>query len=75
MAFRWRADYGPILTAGVVALRFQGDPDQDFQKKKTIFVMFQGGGVRTPCPPLDPRMDSATRRMYYMKNMQFWRRK
>ena len=74
MAFRWRADYGPILTAGVVALRFQRDPDKDF-KKKNYFCDFPGGGVRTPCPPLDPRMDSATRRMYYMKNMQFWRRK
>ena len=28
MAFRWRADNGPPLNAGLVALRFLGDPDQ-----------------------------------------------
>ena len=25
-------------------------------KEPYIFVIFQGGGVRTPCPPLDPHM-------------------
>ena len=33
---------------------------QDIQisiaKKPYIFVIFQGGGVLTPCPPLDPHM-------------------
>ena len=28
MAFRWRADDGPILNAGLGALRFSGDLDQ-----------------------------------------------
>ena len=28
MAFCWRADNGPPLNAGLVALRFLGDPDQ-----------------------------------------------
>ena len=28
MAFRWRADDGPTLNAGLVAFSFPGDPDQ-----------------------------------------------
>ena len=28
MAFHWRADDGPTLIAGLVALLFSGDPDQ-----------------------------------------------
>ena len=28
MAFHWRADDGPTLNAGLVALYFLGDPDQ-----------------------------------------------
>ena len=28
MAFRWRADNGPSLNAGLVALCFSEDPDQ-----------------------------------------------
>ena len=28
MTFRWRADDGPILNAGLIALWFSGDPDQ-----------------------------------------------
>ena len=28
MAIRWRADNGPPLNAGLVALGFLGDPDQ-----------------------------------------------
>ena len=28
MAFRWRANDGPTSNAGLVALRFSGDPDQ-----------------------------------------------
>ena len=28
MAFRWRADDGPTLNAGLVALWFLGNPDQ-----------------------------------------------
>ena len=50
MKFRWRADDGPILNAGLV---FQGIRTS-FAKKPYICVIFQGGGV--PLPPLDPRM-------------------
>ena len=45
MAFRWRADNGPPLNAGLVALRFLG------AKKPYVFVILGGGGVRTPCSP------------------------
>ena len=48
MAFRWRADYGQKLKAGLVALRFSGDRDP-YCLKSDIFVIFEG--VRTPCPP------------------------
>ena len=55
MAVRWRADDGPKLNAGSVALLFLMDLDQNFRiaKKPYIFVIFQGGGggVRTPCTP------------------------
>ena len=42
MAFRWRADNGPPLNAGLVALRFLGDPDQSY-----VFVILQGGSGPT----------------------------
>ena len=54
MAFRWRADDGPTLNAGLV---FQG-LRTSLAKKPYIFVIFQRGP--TPCPPpplLDPRMN------------------
>ena len=50
MAFRWRADDGPILNAGLVAMYFfRGS------KKPYIFVIFQEGSG-PPAPPLDPPM-------------------
>ena len=56
MAFRWRADDGPTLNAGMVALRyFRGGGS--IAKKPYGFVMFRGGGSGPPAPPpLDPRM-------------------
>ena len=54
-ASHWRANDGPTLNAGLVALLF-------FRDLGTLyFCDFSGGGggVRTPyLPPLDPRMDS-----------------
>ena len=49
MAFRWHADYGPILNAGLEALR--GIRTSIANKTK------RPGGGRIPCPPrLDPHM-------------------
>ena len=59
MAFRWHADDGQILNAGfkLVALRIlRISGDLEIAKKPYNFVIFQGVGVRTPCPPLDPCM-------------------
>ena len=49
--FPWRADDGPTLNAGLVALIISAISSI---KKPYIFVIFQG--VQTPCPPLDPHM-------------------
>ena len=51
MAFRWRADDGSTLNAGLV---FRG-VRASTAKKACIFEMFRGGGP-DPCPPLDPRI-------------------
>ena len=40
--FRWRADDGRTLNAGLVALGFSGDPDQ-YCKETLYFCDFQGG--------------------------------
>ena len=57
MAFRWRADDGPTLKAGLVAAIFQGI--RTCIARKLYFCDFSGGGgVQTPCPPLDPPMSS-----------------
>ena len=54
MAFRWRADDGHILNAGLVSAIFQGIRTC-IAGKPYIFVIFQG--VRTLCPPaMDPHM-------------------
>ena len=50
MAFRWRADVGPTLSAGLVAcVDFQGIRTS-IAKKPYIFVIFQGGGSGPPVP-------------------------
>ena len=48
MAFRWPADDGPTLNAGLVVCCFQGF-QTSIAKKPYIFVIFQGGP--DPCPP------------------------
>ena len=48
MAFRWRADDGPTLNAGLVAVIFQGIRTC-IASKSYIFVIFEVD-VRTPCP-------------------------
>ena len=51
--FRWRADDGPTLNAGLV---FQGI-QTSIAKKPYTFVIFQGwGSPDPPVPPLDPGM-------------------
>ena len=55
MAFRWRADDGLTLNAGLVALLFFRDPDQNC--KETLYFFCFSGGSRPPVsPPLDPPM-------------------
>ena len=53
------ADDGPILNAGLVALRFSEDWSC-IARKPYIFVIFLGEGFRTPCPSLDLRMGGHT---------------
>ena len=56
MAFRWRADDGPTLKAGLVVAIFQGIWTC-IARKPYIFVIFQGGGGPDPLSPsLDPHM-------------------
>ena len=51
MAFRWRADDGPTLNAGLVAVIFAGDPDLHCLKT-LYFCDFSGeGGGPDPLPP------------------------
>ena len=67
MAFRWRADDGPTLSAGLVVwIR------SSIAKKSYIFVIFQGGGGSpTPCPTL--RIRAWDRTMYTYTENPFYR--
>ena len=49
----WRADGGPTLNAGLVAVLFQGIKTC-IARKHYIFVISQGGP--DPLPPSDPHM-------------------
>ena len=49
MTFRLQAGDGQTLSAGLVALRFLGDPDE-YCEGILNFVIFQGGS-RPPAPP------------------------
>ena len=57
MTFCWRADDGPSLNAGLLALRYFSGSGPVLLRNP-IFCDFSGGGVRTPSPPLDPHMKS-----------------
>ena len=62
MAFRWRADDGPTLNAGLVALWFFRGSGPVLQGNPIFlwFFMGGGGGGRDPLsPPLDPPMTTA----------------
>ena len=50
MAFRWRADGGPTLNVGLVALRFFRGPGPVLLRNPAV-VWFSRGGVQIPCPP------------------------
>ena len=51
MVFRWRAYDGPTLNTGFYSfVNFQGIRTS-IAENPYIFVIFQGRGVRTPCPP------------------------
>ena len=58
MAFCWRADDGPTLYSGLVALWFfRRSRPVLLRSPKFKWFFCGGGGVRTPCPPpLDWRM-------------------
>ena len=50
IAFRWQADGGQTLNAGLVAVLFQGIRTS-IAKEPCSFAIYPGEGVRTPCPP------------------------
>ena len=58
MEFPWRANNGPKLNAGLVAVIFQGIQNI-IAKKPYIFVIFQGGPDPLPPPPPPPPSGSA----------------
>ena len=51
MAFRWRADDGPTLNAGLVVLRISGDPVQYCYENPYFCDFPGGGGGAEPLPP------------------------
>ena len=57
MAFRWRADDGLTLNAGLVALWFFRGSGPILQRVPIFLYFFRGGGPDSlPPPPLDPHM-------------------
>ena len=69
MAFRWRADDGPTLNAGFVALRIWRISEDPVQSCEEILYFCdlsgRGGGSGPPNPPLDPRMGPANVYTYW----------
>ena len=51
MAFRWRADDGPALNAGLVTLWFFRGSRPILLENPILFCDFQGRGLPDPCPP------------------------
>ena len=68
MAFRWRADGGPTLNAGLVALWFYRGSGPVLLRKPLILIFFRGGGSGPPVPPLDPPMIFGTYRIAEQQN-------
>ena len=66
MAFRWRADSGPTLNAGLVALWFHRGSGPVLLRKSLILLFFRGSGP--PFPPLDPHMIFGTYRIAEQQN-------
>ena len=75
VTFRRRADDGPSLNAGLVALYFKGIPTS-IAKEPYIYVIFQGGGGGggPPVPPLDPHMKSHIFSGIIHDSHMIWRR-
>ena len=46
-----RTNDGPTFNAGLVTLWFFQEIHTSIARKPFSFVIFQGGGVQTPCPP------------------------
>ena len=51
-----RTNDGPTFNAGLVTLWFFQEIHTSIARKPYSFFDFSGGGVPTPCPPLDPPM-------------------
>ena len=67
MAFRWRADDGPTLNAGLVAAIFQGIRTC-IGRKPYIFEIFQGGP-----DPLFPPLDlHISYKQKYVHELKYW---
>ena len=62
MAFRWRADDGPTLNAGLVALLFYRGFGQVLLKTLHFCDFQRGSGP--PVPPLDPHMQHLGQLLY-----------
>ena len=51
MAFRWQADGGPTMNAGLVNMWFYRGSGPVLLRNPYILVIFRGGGGPDPCPP------------------------
>ena len=72
MAFRWRADDGPKLNAGLVALWFFSGSGPVLLRNPTFLWFFRG--VSDPLsPPLDPHMACMIKGwLHIMENLMNW---
>ena len=70
--FCWRADDGPTLNAGLVALWFIRRSGSLLLRNPIIFVIFQG--ARTPCPhpPLAHGMMQILPQPSYKEGQAVW---
>ena len=70
MAFRWRADGGPTLNPGLVALWFYRGSGPVLLRNP-IFCDFSWGGGSGPLPPPPPHLDLRMYDMGTQKNHLF----